>query len=295
MARRRLGRVQASAVAASPSFDDALALIVRSPYGRLVADAGNLADAERGIAATLLWHVRVLAGWLPAEGAEMMRSLAAWFEIANIDEHMYAYEGSPLPAPAPFRLGGLATAWPRLAAAGTVTELRAVLAGSVWGDPGEDTPRAVSLWLRLSWAERVSRAIGPARPWAAGAAALLVARERFAAGQVMPGSTTDAAARLIGSEWPTATSLAEFTAGLPSVSRWALAGIVDPTDLWRGEARWWARLHRDGLALLTGPGFGSRRPLGAVAILAADAWRTCAALEVAGRAGAGREVLDEAA
>ena len=43
----------------------------------------DLGSAQRAIAETALWHVRVLAGWMPPRGIELVRILAAWFELAN--------------------------------------------------------------------------------------------------------------------------------------------------------------------------------------------------------------------
>jgi hypothetical protein len=54
-------------------------------------------------------------------------------------------------------------------------------------------------------------------------------------------------------------------------------------------------VERDGVALLHQSGFGPDVPLGAAAVLAADAWRLRAALELAARGGAGSEVFDAVA
>ena len=66
-----------------------------------------------------------------------MRVLAAPFEIANVEDRLARLQGSP--APDPFALGALATAWPGLAGALSPGELRQLLARSVWGDPGDDS------------------------------------------------------------------------------------------------------------------------------------------------------------
>jgi hypothetical protein len=222
----------------------------------------------------------------------MVRLMAAWFEIANIDEHLWGFGPSTGDEPvAPFRLGGLATAWPRLSAATSAAELRAVLAASAWGDPGDDSPAAISLWLRVSWAERLAAGVSAARPWTAGAVALLVARERFGAGRQLPESARSAITRMLGDTWAGSTSATDLAARLPTSARWALDGISDPADLWRAEARWWRRLREDGRMLLAGSGFGWERPLGTTALLAADGWLARAALETAARGGGG-EVLD---
>ncbi|HEY6749354.1 MAG TPA: hypothetical protein VI357_27020 [Mycobacteriales bacterium] len=283
LARRRLGPAGARALATGGSLDTALESLARSPYGRDVRPGQSLLDAQRGIAASLLWHLRVLAGWLPAEGAQSVRSLAGWFEIANVEDRTGRS--------APYRLGRLQVAWPRLAAAGSAEQLRAVLATSAWGDPGGDTPRLVGLRMRCAWAERAAEVSDSARAWAAGGVALLLARERFAAGRDLPAQAVAPAVRLLGETWLDAATLAEAGGRLPRAARGALADITDPADLWRAETSWWHRLEQDGFALLRRPDFGPDAAVGAVAVLAADARRVAGALELAARHAA-PEVVD---
>jgi hypothetical protein len=294
MARRRLGTAAARALATSDSFSEALEVLARSPYGRHVRSGDTQSAAAHGVAATLLWNLRVLAGWLPASGAEILRLLAGWFEIANVDEHMQALLGQP--ADPPFRLGTLATVWPQLAATSSRDELRAELAASPWGDPGGVSPREIQLGMRLAWAERVAARVEPARTWAAGATALLVARERFARGQSLPDRSAATAARVLGADSVAAMSVVDLFAALRPAARWTLQGVTDAASLWTAEVRWWRRLRTDGAALLAGSGFGPRRMIGATALLAADAWLVRAALEIAARGG-GRalEVFDAVA
>lgn len=304
IARRRLGTAGARGLAAAGSLAEAVEALAGSPYGGQVRADDGLADAQRGVAAGLLWNLRVLAGWLPGHGVGMLRLLAGWFEIANVDEHLQAL-ASPVPArhphqdrPAepPYRLGALATSWPRLAAAGSVAGLRATLATSPWGDPGGAGSRDIQLGMRLAWANRVATQVPAARAWAAGAAALLVAREHLAGRRRLPGPAEALAARLLGRRWPAASSLAELAAALPAPARWVLDGVADPADLWAAEVRWWRRLRTDGARLLAAGGFGPGPIVGAVALLAADAWLVRGALEVAARGGApALEVFDELA
>jgi hypothetical protein len=293
MAHRRMGTAAARELAACPGLPEALEILARSPYGREVHPGDRLATAERGVAEMTLWNLRVLAGWLPAEGAELIRLLAAWFEIANIDEHLRGFTADPLEAGVPpFRLGSLATAWPRLSRTSSAAELRTVLAASAWGDPGAESHRAISTWLRISWAARVSGGVEPARPWAAGAVALLVAREHVADHHPLPGAAAAVVSRLLGTGWIGATGLGDLADRLPAPAEWALDGVTSTPDLWLAETRWWARVRRDGTALVLHPAFGRQRPLGAVALLAADAWLVSAALELAARGGVHREVWD---
>ena len=146
MSRRRLGSAQIGRIATVPDVADAIEVIARSPYGHdVVAGDSVSSETQRGIAATLLWNMHVLAGWLPPAGASMLRTLAGWFEIANIDEHLSMLSGAPATI-RPFRVGRLATAWSRLALAGSLAELLNILDASAWGDPGADEPGAIEFY-----------------------------------------------------------------------------------------------------------------------------------------------------
>lgn len=284
---RRLGPGRTRLLAGSPSLDAALRTLAATPYGRDTAPGQTLAQAQRAVAATLLWHLRVLAGWQPREGVRMLRAAAGWYELANID--------GLLPDAAteePFELGALQTAWSLLAGASSWAELRSRLAASAWGDPGTDDPRQVRLYLRLAWAERITRVAPVARQWAGGGAAVLLAGERFGAGSALSGQVRERARRLAGPVAIDAPTLAELTRRLPAGARWALEGVDEPTELWRSQARCWARAERDGLGLLRASGFGGTPAIGAAAVLATDAWRVRAALEMAARGGEPMEVYD---
>ncbi len=286
MARRRLGAAAARGLASRPSLDEAVDALAATPYGRDVRPGHGLAEAQRAVAGTLLWHLRVLSGWAPHGDARILRVLAGGFEVANTDERIRELAGAE-PEP-PFHLGSLATAWSQLQPAGSVGQIREVLARSAWGDPGADTPAAVHLGLRWSWAARVAATVPPAAPWAAGAAALLAARELARGGRRPTGDAARLAAPLLGAEWAQARSVRELAAVIPPDARWALEGVTADADLWVAEAAWWARLERDGFALLRRPLTTADPVVGSVAVLAADAWRVRAALEVAARGGAGR-------
>ena len=125
---RRLGRSDAWALARVPSLDAALERLAGSPYGRRCRLGLSLADAQRAVAGTALWHVRVLAGWTPPRGLEPVRALAAWFEIANVDD----------------RLAYLAGAEPRCSARG------AAAAGGLGAGGSRRAGGAVSVALRLA-------------------------------------------------------------------------------------------------------------------------------------------------
>ena len=65
----------------------------RQRIRRARAGRAEVVAAQRGVAETLLWHLRILAGWLPAAGAGLMRALAGWFELQNIDARLAALAG----------------------------------------------------------------------------------------------------------------------------------------------------------------------------------------------------------
>lgn len=294
LSRRRIGAARARALARAADLNAALIDLEQTPYHRGAHRGQTLAEAQHGVAATLLWHYRVLAGWLPQSGTELVRVISGGFEIANVDELLQRLGGQPTEPE--FRLGALATAWPRLAGATSVGELRALLAASPWGDPGAESSAAVRTGMRLAWAARVCGVASEALPWAAAGAALLVARERFANpeddARGAPAPTLDRSRSLLGPRALEAATLQAFIEALPATAAWAFHSVEQPGDLWRAEGRWWARVEHDGFALLARSGFSPRPVLGALVVLAADAWRLRAALELAARGGQYAEVLD---
>lgn len=287
--RRRLGTRGARRLAVSTSLAEALHTLAASPYGREVRAGQSLADAERAVSAVVLWHLRVLAGWQPQAGAEMVRVLAGWFEVTNV------VDGIRERAQVPYRLGALAVAWPRLQAAETREELRRVLAVSPWGDPGASSPFAITVGMQLGWAARVAARVPQARSWAAGGAALLVARERYQQQRRLPETVGRRAAVLLGTAWTDAATLAVFTSRLSGAARWPLEGVRDPGELWHAETRWWRQVEQDAWALVRRPGFGPDPVVGCVALLGVDARRVQAALELAARGGGPVEVFDAVA
>jgi hypothetical protein len=290
MRRRRVGAAAIRELAASPSLDAALNMVSNGPYGHDVRAGQSLAQAQRAAVATFVWNVRVLAGWAPRGGVALLRALVAPIEVINIEEQLRpSTGGGPVP---PYRLGALATAWSRLARTSDPDGLRLELAHSPWGDPGSDDPHAISVALRLSLARRISIEVPAAGRWAAGAAALVLARELA----FCPGSSTEQirflASEVVGPNAAVAGSLAELRSGLPVAARWALGDVDAPDGLWRAEAAWWGRVDRAAVTLAR-HGRGEAEALtGTVAMLAVDAWRVRAALELAARGGGTTEDLD---
>ncbi len=286
------GRARALEVARCASLEDGIAALASTMYGSAVRPGSDLAGAQRAVAATALWQLRVLAGWLPPGAAGRARVLAAWFEIANVDERLAELAG--MPSRPQFDLGSLGSASRRVASASSAAELRAVLAASEWGDPGSDEPAAIARAVRLAWARRVLDGLPGAATWALGAVALLLARD-LANGRRPQG----ALARLpeLGRDVAGAGDIAELARRLSPRAAWVLAGSDDPDDLWIAEARWWGRVEADARSLPARGSDGVAALTGAGALVAVDAHRIGAALAAAARGGSpsALEVLDAVA
>jgi hypothetical protein len=279
LAQRQVGAGKARDLAMSGSLAAAQRVLTESPYRRGVRVGATLADTEFAVSATLLWDMRILAGWQPGTGAQMIRTLAGGFEVANIGALAAALAGGteqPWYDP-----GSLNWAWPRLREARSLAELRAALRDSTWGDPGGETARDIVDGVLLAWAARVAAGVGDAAAWAAGAAALVLARRIFLQATPLPAPAARRGAHLLGAAALAATDPQTYRAALPSPARWALTGVDTADDLWRAEFAWWRRVASDGRQLLGGLRFGPSTAVGAVAVLAADAWRVRAALQVA--------------
>ncbi|MFJ4696212.1 V-type ATPase subunit [Streptomyces sp. NPDC088766] len=288
---RCLGAEGIGQVASAGGLDDALRYLAATPYRRDVTPGTTPAEAQRAVSTTLLWHLRVLAGWQPADGTDAVRALAAGFEISNTEHRLRALTADPEPPggqrlhPPPYRLGALSIAWTRVAAARSPSELRTALAASAWGDPGGDPPAAIATGMRVAAALRLAAAVPGAQRWAAARLALLLGREVFVVGRRLPDVSAHRAARLLGPRAVAAASYAEFRQALPATAGWLLEDVEDAAGLWRAEARWWDAVERDGRELLRRARFGPQPVVGAAALLSADAWRTRGALELAARGG----------
>lgn len=293
MLNRRLGAGRTRNIAAMGSLAEAQHALVDTAYGRGVAVGQTLAETEHAVTAVPLWHLRVLAGWQPREGAQAIRSLAAGFEAANIAAHARLLAGAP--AEPLFTLGALATAWSRLRETSSLTQLRQALSQSAWGDPGGELPQDIALGVQVAWALRVATTVPETSAWASGGLALLVARRRLLEQRALPQRVAVRAARILGTAALAVSDLASFSQAVPARAGWALSGVTDVGDMWRGEVAWWLRLERDGFQLSGQPGFVRGRTIGAAAVLATDAWRCRAALQLAARGGGPMEVYDAVA
>lgn len=101
-----------------------------------------------------------------------------------------------------------------------------------------------------------------------------------------------AADNLLGAAAADAATLAELRDRLPARVAWVLEKADSAAGLWRAEASWWARVERDGSQLLRASALDWRSVLGTAALLAADARRVRAALELAARGGHPLEAYD---
>lgn len=162
--RHRVGSEHAATIAVRPTLADALRSLASTIYGERVHESDTLAQAERALAATVLWHLRILAGWLPAEAGEPMRALAGRFEIVNIRERVAAITRD-FAAPPPFELGGLSTAWRAVDQARDLPDIRRAIARSAWGDPGYDEPQGLLRGLSDRWQQRLLAALPETAPW----------------------------------------------------------------------------------------------------------------------------------
>jgi len=286
---RRLGVGRARALAAMNSLTDAQHALAATAYGRDITVGQPAHDTDHAVCAALLWHLRVLAGWQPPVGARAIRALAAGFEAQNIAAHARKLAGAP-PGP-PYTLGALASAWPRLSETRSLAQLRDILAQTIWGDPGSESPSDIALAVQVGWALRVANAVPEARDWADAWLALSVARRRLLELRELPGPVLVRARLGLGAA-VAASDLASFTDAIATRLRWVFDGTTGAGGLWTAEARWWARVEADGLTMLGRSEFTRAQTIGAVAVLAADAWRCRAALALASRGGGPMDVYD---
>jgi hypothetical protein len=250
----------------------------------------TLEEAQRVVAGCTALQLRVLAAWLPPEAKRLLRSLAAWFELVNIEDRLaYLAGGGLRPA---FELGVLSSVWSAAASSQSADELRRFLQRSSWGDPGSADPQDIHLALRLAWARRVAAQAPEARTWAAGATAILIAGEMLIADR--PRDLVQAGEAGLGAASVGAETIADLRAQLPPQASWALAGIDVPTELWRAELAWWRTVGSEAETMTRSRLEGREVVIGVVALLGLDAVRVATALAVAAQGGSdiAREVLD---
>jgi hypothetical protein len=291
LARRLIGPELLDELRRAPSLRAALDKLVGTRYERDVSPDLDLTAAQRVVSATLLWNLRILAGWGPAVSAGPLRVLAAGFEAANVVGHLARLGGAAVPGP--YDLGMLRIAWPEASRTSAPDELRRVLARSAWGDPGGDDLPTVRIALELSWARQVLDHVPGAGGWAAARGALVLARAVAAgAARSLPARPAADADRLLGRGWRDATSVPDLAGRLRGAAAAALTATTGWDDLWSAEERWWQTVRETAPALLRSPLPGPEASVGAAGMLAADAWAVRGALAAAARGGGtGREVV----
>ncbi|MDJ0348018.1 hypothetical protein [Cryobacterium sp. PH29-G1] len=294
LAQRRVGAGASRTIAAQLSLEGGLSLLENTVYAHLLDSGSTLAAAERATHDTVLWQLRVLAGWMPGAGTRLARAAAGAYERDNILT-LFRRLADESTTVEPFELGSLASAWPRLQLVTSTDELTDALRTSVWGDPGPGDTTALQDVLTLAWLRRLTEATAAARPWAVGVATVTVARLRLV-DRAEPSTRMRQLVRpLLGDKWETAADLTELRSFLPRSAQAVLLGISTPDDLWRAESRLRASVEADGFRLMRGSLPGPDIVLGAIAVLAVDAWRVRAALAAAASGTGSSEVLDAVA
>ncbi|MEO7121743.1 MAG: V-type ATPase subunit [Lacisediminihabitans sp.] len=281
MVQRRMGQGGCDRLAACHDFDSAAALLEGSVYGDRLSGVSTLGEAQRAVNESVLWQFRVLAGWMPASGTQLVAAAVAGFEAHNIVALSQGLSGRA-ESPAPYELGALATAWPTVRTATSLTDLSIALRESRWGDVGTlSDPDDLADILTAAWLQRLMTVAPAARPWVVRAFVLIASRI------LVVDHTTPSARFLqivrpsIADSWPSAHDLTGVAAALPRSARTVLDGVESPTDLWRAEMRLVDTVETDAGRLLRGALPGADVILGAIALLAVDAWRVCAALATA--------------
>jgi hypothetical protein len=293
LARRRLGDEGVGTLAAKASLADALQYLSTSSYSHRIRMDLDVAGAQRAVAETSLWHLRVLAGWLPASGVQSLRAVAGWFELLDIESHAWGVVAGERWDESPFPLGALATVWPRIVPTTTLGQLRIVLAHSTWGDPGGDELKDILLGLRLGWSRALRTVVPAARAWGDGALTLALAKSLFSGSSPEGRKAPDVPE--LGAVWRQATDLESFSQAVPRSGRWVLQDVRQPSDLWRAERSWWRRVDREAAQLVESPRLDRTVVIAAATSLVTDCWRTEVALEQAARASVPREAADAGA
>ena len=73
LARHRLGGPEARRLAGMASLGEALSSLAATPYGTVVRPDMDLVTAQRAVSNSVLWNLRVLAGWAPPLGGGIVR------------------------------------------------------------------------------------------------------------------------------------------------------------------------------------------------------------------------------
>jgi hypothetical protein len=294
LAQRRVGAGVSHRVAALPSLAAGLAALADSMYADRLRGATDLAGAQRGTNDAALWQLRVLAGWVPATSSRLCRAAAGGYERDNVVALARQLEDG-LPPAMPYDLGTLGTSWSQVRTATSLPELRTALRRSTWGDVGADGTTGLRDALTVVWLRRLAEVAPPARSWAQLVGALTAARIVLV-DRAQPSPRLHRLLRpVIGTGWETAEDLDALRSTLPRHASSALGDLDEPEQLWQAEARVRRTVESDGFRLLRTSLPGPDVVLGAIAVLAVDAWRVRAALAAASLGAGASEVLDAVA
>lgn len=290
LASRRLDPGSRHALENARGLEEALSVLASTTYAHRLQPGMGLGEAQHQVGETTLWHLRVLAGWLPPGGGEDIGVVAGWFEMHNMIDYFSALSFS-VPVPAPYRLAGLATVWRKVGEATSLEEARAILAVSDWGNPGEDDFLHMVRGVRFGWGRRLSDAFEDQAHWGAGYVAIELAKDLFLQPRI-------SGRRL---RWPmdkpsemTVTDMSGLMAALPRQASWVLKGSEDPDQLWRAEDRWWARVAEDSEHMVWHGDLGRNTVIGAAMALLADCRATQGLLAAAWRRSSDQEEVTSA-
>ena len=263
LARRRLGAERTRQLASCGSLADALRMLAATAYGARVRPDQSLAAAQHEIASSVLWDLRVLAGWLPAGACGRCACSppgSRWPTWTRCSQCFAGLNGRGA-VPARRARDGVASAPP----GGQRAALRAALAVSAWRDPGGESI------TRYGWACGRDGRPGPPR-----SAARCVPGPRVRwrcwspAKRVRGGAARRHRARIMGrvlrlrgtrGAAPRAATLEEMAGCCRQAAMDPHRDTV-PADLWRAEAGVAARVERDGLRLLRASGLDCGTVLG---------------------------------
>ncbi len=290
LASRRLDAGSRHVLDNARGLEEALSVLARTTYAHRLQPGVSLDEAQHQVGETTLWHLRVLAGWLPPGGGEDVRVVAGWFEMHDMIDYFAALSLSA-PIPTPYRLAGLATVWRKVAGTTTLEEARAILAVSEWGNPGDGDFLHMVRGVRVGWGHRLTEAFQDQPHWGAGYMAIELAKDLFLQPRI-------SGRRL---RWPmdkpsemAVSDMSDLIGALPRRASWVLKGSEDPDELWRAEDRWWARVSDDTETMVWDSDLGRNTVIGAAMALLADCRSTQGLLAAAWRRGSEREEVANA-
>ena len=233
---------------------------------------------------TLALRIRLLAAWLPPGGAAALRALAAWFELANIEDRLAYFAGAraPLPVRARDPLLGLDRRRPPRRARASCGRCSPARPGAI---PGSDEPDDVHLALRLAWARRVSAQVPEgARLGGGRGRARSSPAELFVAGRPVD-DDLGRRVRLGGSWVGGPRTIAELRELLPGRRGLGARRRRRARGSLAGRARLVAQSRADAKQLRGARLGGGEVVVGVVALLAVDAMLLAVALAAAAQGG----------